>query len=50
MLLPFRFCEGRFPSKTEATIGVDFRERTVEVDGEALKVFYLVPPIYYYLI
>lgn len=35
--LTFRFCEGRFPSRTEATIGVDFRERVVEVDGEQIK-------------
>jgi len=37
--LTYRFCEGRFPSKTEATIGVNFRERTVEVDGEAIKLW-----------
>ncbi|XP_064480533.1 putative Ras-related protein Rab-33 [Ornithodoros turicata] len=35
--LTFRFCGGKFPLKTEATIGVDFRERTVEVDGEQIK-------------
>lgn len=35
--LTFRFCSGRFPDKTEATIGVDFRERLIEVDGEQLK-------------
>ena len=27
--LTFRFCEGKFPGKTEATIGVDFREKVV---------------------
>lgn len=36
--LTYRFCCGRFPDKTEATIGVDFRERTVDVDKEQIKV------------
>lgn len=36
--LTYRFCEGRFPGRTEATIGVDFRERVLNVDGEQLKV------------
>lgn len=36
--LTFRFCGGRFPEKTEATIGVDFREKTVEINGELVKV------------
>ena len=36
--LSFRFCGGRFPDKTEATIGVDFREKTIEVEGEYIKV------------
>uniref|UniRef100_A0A3B1K5A5 RAB33B, member RAS oncogene family a n=1 Tax=Astyanax mexicanus TaxID=7994 RepID=A0A3B1K5A5_ASTMX len=35
--LTHRFCTGTFPGKTEATIGVDFRERVVEVEGEKLK-------------
>lgn len=35
--LTFRFCNGYFPNKTEATIGVDFRERTVDVDSEQIK-------------
>lgn len=35
--LTFRFCGGKFPNKTEATIGVDFRERLLEVDGEQIK-------------
>ncbi|KAI9557392.1 hypothetical protein GHT06_017220 [Daphnia sinensis] len=35
--LTYRFCEGRFPGRTEATIGVDFRERVLSVDGEQLK-------------
>ena len=37
--LTFRFCEERFPARTEATIGVDFREKVVEVDGESIKVY-----------
>jgi GTPase SAR1 family protein len=36
--LTFRFCGGRFPDRTEATIGVDFRERQVDLDGEMIKV------------
>lgn len=36
--LTYRFCAGKFPEKTEATIGVDFRERLVEIDGETIKV------------
>ncbi|KAF8358117.1 rab-33 [Pristionchus pacificus] len=36
--LSFRFCNGRFPEYTEATIGVDFRERSVQLEGETLKV------------
>ncbi|XP_078260875.1 RAB33B, member RAS oncogene family a [Rhinoraja longicauda] len=36
--LTYRFCAGKFPDKTEATIGVDFREKTVEIDGEKIKV------------
>lgn len=36
--LTYRFCAGKFPEKTEATIGVDFRERLVEIDGEKIKV------------
>lgn len=35
--LTYRFCCGRFPDKTEATIGVDFRERMVDVDKEQIK-------------
>ena len=37
--LTFRFCGGRFPVKTEATIGVDFREKVVQVEGETIKVW-----------
>ncbi|KAM5128531.1 ras-related protein Rab-33A isoform 3-T3 [Callospermophilus lateralis] len=40
--LTFRFCGGTFPDKTEATIGVDFREKTVEIEGEKIKVIQLV--------
>lgn len=36
--LTYRFCSGKFPDKTEATIGVDFREKQLDVDGEILKV------------
>ncbi|XP_061644384.1 RAB33B, member RAS oncogene family a [Phyllopteryx taeniolatus] len=36
--LTYRFCAGKFPEKTEATIGVDFRERLVEIGGEKLKI------------
>ncbi|TKR78327.1 hypothetical protein L596_019148 [Steinernema carpocapsae] len=36
--LSFRFCNGRFPAQTEATIGVDFRERSVVIDKELLRV------------
>lgn len=35
--LTFRFCGGKFPMRTEATIGVDFREKQVVVDNETLK-------------
>eukprot|EP00061_Rhincodon_typus_P005140 g24293.t1 len=35
--LTYRFCAGKFPDKTEATIGVDFREKTVDIDGEKIK-------------
>uniref|UniRef100_A0A914XEX5 Uncharacterized protein n=1 Tax=Plectus sambesii TaxID=2011161 RepID=A0A914XEX5_9BILA len=36
--LSFRFCNGRFPVHTEATIGVDFRERSLVIDGELIRV------------
>ncbi|KAK4323013.1 hypothetical protein Pmani_006250 [Petrolisthes manimaculis] len=32
--LTFRFCGGHFPERTEATIGVDFRERKICIDRE----------------
>lgn len=36
--LTYRFCEGKFLDSSEATIGVDFRERTVNVEGEDIRV------------
>uniref|UniRef100_A0AC34QVF0 Ras-related protein Rab-33 n=1 Tax=Panagrolaimus sp. JU765 TaxID=591449 RepID=A0AC34QVF0_9BILA len=36
--LSFRFCNGRFPQQTEATIGVDFRERALAFDKELIRV------------
>lgn len=36
--LTHRLCAGEFPSRVEATIGVDFRERQLDIDGEKLKV------------
>lgn len=36
--LTYRFCGGTFLKNPEATIGVDFRERTVVLDGESIKV------------
>lgn len=36
--ITYRFCGGKFPEKTEATIGVDFREKNVTVDDETIKV------------
>jgi len=35
--LSFRFCAGRFPLTSEATIGLDFREKVIELDGQRLK-------------
>jgi len=35
--LTYRFCEGSFPAITEATIGVDFKERRVTIDNEELR-------------
>ncbi|XP_028291882.1 ras-related protein Rab-33B isoform X1 [Gouania willdenowi] len=35
--LTYRFCGGNFLKNPEATIGVDFRERTLELDGESIK-------------
>ncbi|KAE9553408.1 hypothetical protein FO519_003367 [Halicephalobus sp. NKZ332] len=36
--LSFRFCNGRFPQQTEATIGVDFRERALAFEKELIRV------------
>lgn len=35
--LTYRFCGGRFLDRSEATIGVDFREKTVQIDDELIK-------------
>ncbi|KAG7270392.1 hypothetical protein CRUP_024712 [Coryphaenoides rupestris] len=35
--LTHRFCAGEFPCRNDATIGVDFRERIVDVEGERVK-------------
>ncbi|XP_016419573.1 ras-related protein Rab-33B-like [Sinocyclocheilus rhinocerous] len=35
--LTYRFCGGKFLQNPEATIGVDFRERTLHLDGENIK-------------
>ncbi|XP_026158862.1 ras-related protein Rab-33B-like [Mastacembelus armatus] len=35
--LTHRLCGGEFPSRVEATIGVDFRERLLDIDGEKIK-------------
>lgn len=36
--LTYRFCEGKYLNKPEATIGVDFRERIVTIEGVDIKV------------
>jgi Ras-related protein Rab-33B len=36
--LTYRFCASRLPDRTEATIGVDFRERAVDIDSERIKI------------
>lgn len=35
--LAMRFCSGEFPSSTAATIGVDFKEKLMQVDEEYVK-------------
>ncbi|XP_035993036.1 ras-related protein Rab-33B [Fundulus heteroclitus] len=35
--LTHRLCAGEFPRRTEATIGVDFRERALDIDKEKIK-------------
>lgn len=41
--LTYRFCEGKFLTTSETTIGVDFRTRTVNIDGEdiTVSIFYI---------
>lgn len=36
--LTYRFCQGKFLDKAEATIGVDFRSKTLNIDGEDVTV------------
>lgn len=36
--LTYRFCGSTFVKNPEPTIGVDFRERRLELDGEIIKV------------
>ncbi len=36
--LVLRLCNGKFPEVTETTIGVDFREKTLVVGNEKIKV------------
>nr|XP_033795373.1 ras-related protein Rab-33B [Geotrypetes seraphini] len=36
--LTYRFSSGCFPGHTEATIGVDFRERVLDIDCEKIKI------------
>ncbi|XP_036966057.1 ras-related protein Rab-33B-like [Acanthopagrus latus] len=35
--LTHRLCAGEFPRRVEATIGVDFRDRLLDIDGEKIK-------------
>ncbi|KAK2720089.1 hypothetical protein QYM36_004109 [Artemia franciscana] len=35
--ITYRFCSSAFPKTCEATIGVDFRERTLCIDNELIK-------------
>lgn len=35
--LALRFCIGSFPDKVEATIGVDFREKSIQIAGDTIK-------------
>ncbi|MCL4118806.1 UNVERIFIED_CONTAM: hypothetical protein GTU68_059339 [Idotea baltica] len=34
LIFNYSFCGGRFPTRTEATIGVDFRERKLNIGGD----------------
>lgn len=47
--LTFRFCGGTFLKNPEATIGVDFREKTVNLDGESIKVKRKTPGFNFYI-
>jgi len=38
--LAIRFCGGSFPEKVEATIGVDFRDKNVDIGEETVKASY----------
>lgn len=38
--LAVRFCGGSFPEKVEATIGVDFRDKNVDIGEETVKARY----------
>ncbi|KAK3724944.1 hypothetical protein QZH41_017154 [Actinostola sp. cb2023] len=35
--LAYRFCTGKFPLRTETTIGVDFWEKSLEIESEIVK-------------
>uniref|UniRef100_A0A1B6CAT2 Uncharacterized protein n=1 Tax=Clastoptera arizonana TaxID=38151 RepID=A0A1B6CAT2_9HEMI len=35
--LTYRFCDGKILNKPEATVGVDFRERTVIIEDQEVK-------------
>ncbi|EDO44462.1 predicted protein, partial [Nematostella vectensis] len=35
--LAYRLCTGKFPERTETTIGVDFWEKSLELNGEFVK-------------
>lgn len=47
--LTFRFCGGKFLERSEATIGVDFREKTIQIDDEIIKLQIWDTGKYYYL-
>lgn len=36
--LTYKFCQGKFPAQTEATVGVDFREKIIQVANESIKI------------
>lgn len=36
--LTYRFCDGKFLDSVETTIGVDFRSKVVNIDGEDITV------------